>query len=436
MLKLPWKHIYFSGCGGVGMAALAQIVLDCQVKVSGSDLQDSELLQVLRERSCNIRLYQDSYLPDDIDLFVYSSAVPSDNPERLSAEQRNVPSLNRGAFLAELASFFPTVIAIAGSHGKTTTSAMLTHIAEKANLQPGFLIGGKVEGRKRSGSAGAGKIFITEVDESDGTQALISANLALILNIDDDHCWSLGGTENLEKCFSDFAQKAEKVFAWKDPETERVLANLLNCQFFEFSEDAALTNSLLLPGLHNRYNAAMAIKAASFLGINEKQAIKALEDFKGVDRRFTIHWQNPNENKILLEDYAHHPTELQAVIEAIKEKWTKQKIYLVFQPHRYERIKRYSKKFAEILSKVDKVWIAAPFAAWKKDQEIADPQTIVDLINQKNAAKAEKVSSDPQDICRVLQEGLANQDNITLALIGAGDIGNAVKPIKEMWQKM
>ncbi len=435
MLKLPWRHLYFSGCGGVGMAGLAQIVCDFGVRVSGSDAVDSEYLTLLRQQDCQVKVGQDGILPEEIDLLIYSSAVPPGNPERRSADRRQIPSCSRGVFLARLAEFFPQVVAVAGSHGKTTTTAMLAHLAASAGLQPGFLVGGRVEGWKASASAGQGQLLITEVDESDGTQALLRGNLALILNIDDDHCWSLGGVQALENCFKAFAAKAENVLTWDTVTTRRVLGNLPQCQFLGMSL-AETVSVLPQPGLHNRQNAAIAVRAAQELGIDPAESLRALESFPGVSRRLSQRWISADARRVLIEDYAHHPAELRASLDALREKWPQHELWVVFQPHRFERVKRYSAEFARILASANRVWVAAPFAAWKEDAALADPREIVTQINAAAPCRADYLTSSTEDICAVLRLALPTPNPVLLAVIGAGDICQAVKPLIEMWQSL
>ncbi len=432
MLKLPWQHLYFSGCGGVGMAGLAQIACDLGLRVSGSDAVDSEYLDLLRQRGCQIKVGQDGSLPEDVDLLVYSSAVPADNPERFRADRRGLASCVRGAFLARLAEFFPRVVAISGSHGKTTTTAMLAYLATKAGVQPGFLIGGRVEGWSVSATAGCGQMLITEVDESDGTQALLSASLGLVLNIDDDHCWSLGGVQALEDCFREFAGKAEKVLAWDSDATRRVLGQLPQCQFLDLHL-AEMIGNLPQPGLHNRQNAAIAIRAAHELGFTTEPA--ALASFPGVSRRLSQHWISADKSRVLMEDYAHHPTELQASLDALREQWPRHELWIIFQPHRFERVKRYAGEFARILTAANRVWIAAPFAAWKEDSSIADPRNIVTRINAENPGKAIYLNSNSEEVCAALTPELATSKPVLLAVIGAGDIGKTLKPLGEAWKK-
>ena len=436
MTTFPWQHVYFSGCGGVGISGLAHLLLDCGLKVSGSDLLESGFLTSLRRRGASLRLGQTGNLPPGLELFVYSAAVPADNPERLEARRQALPCYSRGEFLALLASYFPRVIAVAGSHGKTSVSAMLTHIAVCAGLSPAYLIGGEVQGWPRNAAYGAGKLLITEVDESDGTQALLKASLAIINNIDDDHCWSLGGEAALELCFRDFAAQAKKVMCWNNIKNQRVLAGLKQVEFLEpdLAEGCA---GLPLPGLHNRLNAAIALQAAKELGIEAAFARQALQSFPGVARRLSQRWRSADGARILVEDYAHHPSELRAGIEALREQWPQHALLIAFQPHRYERIKRYGEEFARLLETAEKAWVVSPFAAWKQDCLIADPKQIVLSINNARAeARAEYIdSAQAEQVSAKILKDISGYDKFVLAIVGAGNIADCLRPLSENMQK-
>jgi UDP-N-acetylmuramate--alanine ligase len=425
MFALPWKHLYFAGCGGVGMAGLAHICADAGVLISGSDAVNSSLLVSLQQRGCRIQVGHARELPPGVDLLVYSAAVPADNPERQDAARRGIPSCCRGEFLARLAAFYPRVAAVAGSHGKTTTTAMLAHIALQAGINPGYLVGGEVSGWLHSAGAGTGELLITEVDESDGTQALLAATHAVILNIEDDHCWSLGGVEALEQCFVTFARQAGKVFAWQEGNAPRLLAELPQALLLPPEVHPQLTD-LPLPGLHNRRNATMALRVAEELGISTQQAVTALQNFPGVSRRLSVRWQSPSGERVLVEDYAHHPTELRATLAALQERWPRHQLWVLFQPHRYERVKRYAPDFALILGGVQRVWLVAPFAAWKDDCQLADPEDITRAINLAKPGLAQYISTGVQQIPELVLPVLAeSRGKILLAVIGAGDIGKA-----------
>lgn len=425
-----WNHVHLVGCGGVGMAGLAHILLDLGVAVSGTDAADSEMLRSLCRRSNAFGIdVGERRLPDGVDLLVYSAAVPEGDAERRQAESRGIEQCCRGAFLARLARLFPRVAAVAGSHGKTTVTAMLAHMARLAGLQPGYLVGGSVNGWERSASAGAGKVLITEVDESDGTQALLSATLALVVNIDDDHCWSHGGVANLERCFYDFAARSSQVLAWDTPNTRRVLGCLPQVGFVgETAMPAA--GQLPLPGLHNRVNAAMALRGAAALGIAPEAALAALADYPGVSRRLSVRWRQGNEGRILLEDYAHHPEELRATLAALREGWPGRPLLVVFQPHRYERVRRYAAEFARLLAEADQVWVVAPFAAWRQDQDLADAADIAAEVNHRCPGKAVYIGNVPEEMAAAVAPVWRQSSNGLLAVIGAGDVTRVMALLK------
>ncbi len=413
------------------MAGLAHIVADAGVKVSGSDMVSSKMFRSLQRRGCDLRIGHSRALPAGVEMLIYSAAIPADNPERQEANRRQLPSCCRGEFLARLATFFPQVVAVAGSHGKTTTTAMLAYLARQAGLEPGFLVGGEVIGWPKSAAAGRGELLITEVDESDGTQALLAASCAVILNIEDDHCWSLGGIEALEECFVNFARRADLVFAWREGKAPRLLANLAQSRLLSPEVHPRLTQ-LPLPGLHNRRNASLALRVAEELGISPEIAVPALMDFPGVARRLTIRWQSPTGQRILLEDYAHHPTELRAALAALRERWPEYQLWVLFQPHRFERIKRYAQEFAQILSEFQRVWLAAPFAAWREDKRLANPEDIVRAINLTKPGLAQYISSGQEQIGSLLLPKLTvAEGKVLLAVIGAGDIEQVAERLAE-----
>ncbi|MFA6816938.1 MAG: cyanophycin synthetase, partial [Lentisphaeria bacterium] len=409
------------------MAGLAHIAADLGITVTGSDVVSSKMIQSLQKRGCPVVVGHCSVTPDT-DLLVYSSAVPKEDPERIAAAKMNIPELCRGKFLAVLATEFDKVIAIAGSHGKTTTTAMLAHIACEAGLKPAFMVGGNVNGWERSAMAGAGKLLITEVDESDGTQAFLSSSAAIILNIEDDHCWSHGGVPALEKCFRTFAEKATRVFAWDAGKSPRVLAGLsqltlLNPALIE--KQAWLKGA---PGHHNCGNAAIACYVAEhYLGIAPELVRIAIQSYPGVDRRLSCRFASKDGSYLLYEDYAHHPTEVQASLQTLREEYPDYQLWVVFQPHRYERILRFADQFAEILSKADGVEVVAPFAAWVQDEKKADPKCIVNKICQQADIPCgywqENLELLPEKLVRDL---MVLKKPVVIAVLGAGDVNKMI----------
>lgn len=425
------KRIHFTGVGGVGMAGLAHICADLGCCVSGSDVADSAMLASLRQRGLAVRVGHDDVLPGPPDRLVYSSAVPEDDPERQEAARRGIGSMRRGEFLGELARAFPQTVAVAGSHGKTSTTAMIAHICRQAGMAPGYLVGGLVNGWERAAGAGRGELLVAEVDESDGTQVFFHADIAVILNIDDDHCWSHGGVEALERCFVDFARKARRVVAWRSDSCVRLLGGLGHVEFVDEPLVLPSPVPLALSGRHNRVNGAMAVAVAVLLGVPVAQARAALLSYPGVQRRLSERYRRADGGLVVLEDYAHHPAELRATLDAIGEAYPGYRRLLLFQPHRYERVKRYAADFAAILAEAEQSWVMAPFAAWRHDEEIADPELIVRLAREQSPGCAVAyLPNDPARVAGALLQALAARpagEPQLLALIGAGDI-SAVWP--------
>ncbi len=413
------------------MAGLAHILADWGVGVSGSDAAASALTRSLERRGIPVRI---GHCPEAVagaDLVVYSGAVPPDNPERRAAAQRGIPSCLRGEFLARVARGFERVLCVAGSHGKTTTTAMLAQILREAGLGPGYLVGGMVTGWPRSAWAGAGRVLVTEVDESDGTQALMRSTVAVITNIDDDHAWSTGGLEGLRQVFAAFAGRAETVLAWDTPETRRALAE---CSRVRFVGPADIPPELVLPvpGEHNRRNACLALLAAAAMGVPAAVGVAALTSFRGTGRRLTTRFRAPQDRRVLIDDYAHHPAELAASLSALREAWPRHRLKVVFQPHRYERVRRYGAAFAQVLSALaDEAVVVAPFAAWVDDAAGADPGAIARAVK---GPPSRYWDGPIEDLVRCLAETPAREPEI-LAVVGAGDVGRVALQVAALWRE-
>ncbi len=386
------KHVHFIGVGGVGMSGLATILLQRGVSVSGSDEAASPVLERLERLGAKVATgHAAANVPPEADQVVFSSAVQPSNPEMQEAVRRGLPACRRGEFLARLAEGYRIVVPVGGSHGKTTTSAMIAHILREAGLRPGYMVGAEVPGWVAPAAAGAGDILVTEVDESDGTQALVRSSHAVVTNVDDDHCWSVGGVEALEQNFIDFANKAARVFTWRTETTARLFAKHPAASFIT---QAGIPPELAMPhmpGEHNRKNAALALAVASALGVPQAVALAALAAFHGVSRRLSERYRSPGAREVVVEDYAHHPNELRASLQALREQHPGARLTVVFQPHRFERVKRYAAEFSRILEEdADEIYLIPPFAAWMQDADVANPRDIVTAIRGKEAVYWEK----------------------------------------------
>lgn len=435
--RMPWRHVHFTGIGGVGMAGLAHILTDYRVSISGTDAAASAMTRSLERRGVPVRLGHDAAAVAGADLLVYSNAVPESNPERQAAAAQGIPSCLRGEFLARLAAFFDVVVSVGGSHGKTTTAAMIGHILRCAGRDPGFLIGGSVRGWSRSAGAGAGRILVTEVDESDGTQALMRSTVAVVTNIEDDHCWSLGGEAALRRNFAEFAARAGRVVTWDTPDTRAVLG-AHPCVQLAVEADIPAGLELLLPGQHNRTNACLAVLTTAALGVPRAEALQALRSFPGVDRRLTVRLRLPKDRRIVVEDYAHHPTELRASLRALRESWPRHALQVVFQAHRFERVKRYAQQFGAVLSELaDAVTVVAPFAAWVDDAAIADPRQIAAAIH---GPPCDYWEGRLEDLAERLASDAGSEPRV-VAVVGAGDVTNVVPGLvgrlrEREWQRL
>jgi len=370
-------NIHFTGCAGAGMAPLMYIMHRKGFNVSGSDLEKNANTENLA--ACGLKVFK-GQSRDNLPLnskkllLVYSSAVKEDNPELAYARSQDWTCLRRGEMLSEIAATYKRPVAISGSHGKTSVTAMLAHILRESGAAPGYMVGGKVKGWKFSSDPGNGDIFVTEVDESDGTHASTKTHIAVVTNVEDDHCWSVGGTEALYNNFAQFARQGHKLIYVQSEIPDRLFKThpdktalskeeIDDKKFFKHLSAEELSGL----GGFQRWNAAVAVSAAAELGIEREKAEKAVLSFPGVERRMTVRYTG--ENLVIMEDYAHHPTEVRASISALRERFPEYHLKLVFQPHRYARLQRYFEGFAEELSKADSSVIVPVFAAWVEKGE-------------------------------------------------------------------
>lgn len=424
-----YTHIHFIGCGGAGMAPMMMIFHDKGFKVSGSDLVENE--SVAKMKSMNIPVFRGhaaSNIPDiEKALLVYSSAVADDNPELVEARRRNFECVKRGEALALLASSYKRTISISGSHGKTSVTAIISFILEKNGFRPGFMIGGKPGAGMEAFSAGNGDIFVTEADESDGSHVFLKSAIGIVTNVEDDHCWSVGGVEKLYNNFKDFARNSEKLLYVSSHCTDKLFSFHnggipFNPETYRF-ENLSSSKILEWQGFQ-LLNAATAAEAAVMAGAGRAAAEKVLESFPGVKRRMTLHYDDPSKKITVIEDYAHHPTELENSIMSLRKRFPGRRLRIVFQPHRYARLARYIDQFAEELSKVEEVVVTPVFAAWVNKEAVSSE----DL-----AARIGKNASFSEENWNIMAGKIASsaQTGDVIAIIGAGDINSLIPPLIE-----
>lgn len=432
----PFFHYHMIGIGGAGMTPIAIILKEKGAEISGSDIAYSENLSILEKNGIKIFCgeHSASNLPNNKNLIIIiSSAVGEDNPELLEARKRGYPIFRRGEFLAKIASSYEISIAVGGSHGKTSITGMLVHSLQKLGFNPGYMLGGKIRANPKCGAAGE-KIFVCESDESDGTNALMGAKIAVVSNIDDDHEWNFkGGKDELFANFAKFANNSEYLVFGRSQDAENLFRNHKNK--IAIGEEVLSNPPLELSHLPdfqkiNAFLAANAIKLATDIEIHE--ILEAIADFPGIERRINIIFEN--KHVLLIEDYAHHPAELSALLSYLQKIKNERSIHIIFQPHRYARLKKYFYRFAELLSEADKLTILPVFSAWCPDDEL-DSKALCSEINKKRGRDF-AIFAD-QNFELLAKEIIENCTlNTIIAVVGAGDCDKLTKILSNEIKKL
>lgn len=384
------KRLHFIGIGGVGMSGIAKICLEMGETVSGSDMAASLLTRQLEERGAEIHLGHDGKLiTDEVSAVVVSTAIHPDNPEMQEAIRRGIPVIHRGEYLAKLMDH-KEGIAIAGAHGKTTTSAMIALILKKGGLDPAFLVGAYVENLTTNAQWGQGRYMVSEADESDGSFLQLNPMITLVTNVEDDHLDYYGTRENINAAFVQFInhtpQAGRTILCLDDPTLAGLLPQIKVSPIltYGFRPDAWLrgeglrceqgrmlaevyrgteclgTLNLKVPGKHNMLNALGAVAAGMECGLDFQVIADILAEFTGAHRRFE--WIGEAKNIKIYDDYAHHPTELKATLSAAKLLGAK-RVVAVFQPHRYTRTQLLAEEFGDAFKQADMLILMPVYAA-------------------------------------------------------------------------
>ena len=415
MPRTPYDHLYFVGIGGAGMAPLAQLALDLGYVVSGSDREANEKTASLVRRGIRVSIgHAAENLPAGTSMLVYSSAVSEDNPERAEASRRQMPQIRRGEFLADLAQFYRRVVAVSGAHGKSSTTALLAHILTVAGKSPAFLIGAEMTGYG-SFSPGSGRdIFVTEVDESDGTHTFIRAELGLVPNIEEDHAWSVGGAAALMDNFAAFGRHCHHLIYYPGENPDRIFAKHPSAECLEAppSEYAGFFG-------FQAANARLAVAAAEYLGVPRDHAEAAARTFPGIGRRMVVHHDSPE--LTVVADYAHHPSEIAAAIKLLRRQYPERHLRVLIQPHRYARLEYFFDGFKTELAKADSVLVTPVFAAWSESGKVDGAALAAALPN------AQYVTSGWKDAARIASQPPCPARPLLLAVLGAGDIDRVFK---------
>lgn len=432
------KKTHFIGIGGAGMAPLSALFAQAGYQVSGSDLQCTPLTEML-EKTYHIAidygahdaLHIQAHSP--LDLVVYTSAANEQNPERICANELKIPHMRRGDALAFWAKRYKRLIAVSGSHGKTTITAMLAHLLNDVDSTAGYIIGGKVNNWGMPCRLGTNDIFATEADESDGSHTALHPFIGIVSNVEDDHAWSVGGEEQLMNNFKQFAFQSQHLIYVKSETSCSLFAQHPNTIALDFNliSDASSLSFVKEKIAHwadfQIANAVCAITALEQLGFDRKKLEESIVSFTGATRRMTTHFES--ENAILIEDYAHHPTEVRALLRAIKKLYPDWKIQAFFQPHRYQRLQRYLEDFATCFKEIDEVIITPVFAAWVQTESISHH----DLAQKIGPHAISTENNDFETIAKkvnVLHTNSHLRGTLTL-VIGAGDINQLIPYLLE-----
>nr|WP_229682987.1 UDP-N-acetylmuramate--L-alanine ligase [Alloalcanivorax dieselolei] len=453
------RGIHFVGIGGAGMCGIAEVLANQGYQVSGSDIKESPVVVRLRRLGVRVDIGHRAENIEDADVVVTSTAVSTENVEVARAHELRIPVVPRAQMLAELMRFRHG-IAVAGTHGKTTTTSMVAAILGEAGLDPTFVIGGRLNSAGTNARLGQSRYLVAEADESDASFLHLQPMSAIVTNIDADHMHTYGGDfARLENTFIEFLHNLPfygvAVMCIDDPVVRRLLPRV-NRQVirYGFDEDADLRAeavsahgmstrfrvvraegepleiTLNMPGRHNILNALAAIAVASDEGAPDEAIVRALNGFAGVGRRFDVLGKYPCQGgaATLVDDYGHHPREVAATVAAIREGWPQRRLVMLFQPHRYTRTQDLYEDFVEVLSRVDVLLMLEVYAAGEEPVPGADARALCRSIRQRGQVEPVFVD-DPAKLPALLEHLLHDGD--LLVTQGAGNVGTIARDLAE-----
>jgi UDP-N-acetylmuramate--alanine ligase len=439
-------HIHFIGVGGSGMSGLASILLDSGHKISGSDIVTSKITKRLADKGATIFKGHNEDNVEGADLVVISSAIPESNSEIKGARDRKITIIKRAEMLARLMDN-KYGIAIAGTHGKSSTASMISLLLERCGFDPTIVVGGELNNFKNNAKLGKGNHIVVEADESDGSFLELNPHMAIVTNIEDDHLDHYENMENILKYFRKFIDNVPdngRIILCKDCDNVKELVKQCEINYVSYgilteadlmAKDIELDklNSkskiywqgekigelyLKVAGYHNILNALAAIAVALELGISFREIAKTLETFQGVHRRMEIVASTDN-NILIIDDYAHHPTEIKVTLSALRSSWQNRRIIAIFQPHRYSRTKLLAEKFGKAFFDADYVIINDIYSANESPISGISGETIFREIKKTNHKQIKYLPS-KDNILNYLHEIIQPGDIIIT--MGAGDI--------------
>ena len=443
--------VHFVGIGGSGMSGIAEVMLSLGYEVQGSDLRNNAQTRRLSGLGAKIIIGHEAGNVRGADVVVVSSAVSQNNPEVVEAQEHRLPVVQRAEMLAELMRFRYS-IAVAGTHGKTTTTSLVASLLAEGGLDPTYVIGGRLKSSDSNARLGQGKYLVAEADESDASFMHLQPMIAIVTNIDADHMSTYeGDLEKLHASFIGFLHnlpfyglailctddagvnavidKAGRsvvtygVNADADLRAENIVFDASTTRFTAIRRNGdSVDVELGLPGMHNVRNALAAIAVADELGISNADVVRALENFQGIDRRFQAlgEVETGGRTVMLVDDYGHHPTEIEATLQAARAGWPDKRIVLVFQPHRYTRTHDLLDDFAAVTSTADVLVLLEVYAAGEEPIAGADGRAIARAVRSRGSLEPVFVES-LDELPAVLRD-LVEDGDLVLTM-GAGDIG-------------
>ena len=449
-LENNYVKIHFIGIGGIGMSGIAEILLSSGYKVSGSDVADSANVKKLKSLGAEIYIGHKAENLNNVTVVVYSSAVNDTNPEVARAKNEGIPVIRRAEMLAELMRL-KYGLAVAGTHGKTTTTSFLATILEECDLDPTYIIGGIVKNLKGHAKVGKGDFLVAEADESDGTFLLLSPVMSVITNIDNDHMDHYKTEENLFHAFVEFANKIpfygvvalnvhdEKLMhlkaEMKRPAVTFGIETLCdfeakNIKYDHFSTTFDLyhkgkmteTFEIKLPGRHNILNCLGATAVAFHLGLKFSEIKKAAAKLEGVGRRFQLLFK---ENTFeVVDDYGHHPTEIASTLKIVKDTRPDYKKIVIFEPHRYTRTRDCWDQFLHCFNDADELYLLPIYAASEAPIDGISTERLIEDINRMHPLFAKKIEC-IDELSKVIESKKA--DKTIVVTLGAGSIGKSAR---------
>jgi UDP-N-acetylmuramate--alanine ligase len=454
------RKVHFVGIGGAGMSGIADVMHTLGYEVSGSDLASNAVTERLQSLGVKVFHSHSADNVSDADVVVTSTAISKDNAEVVAAKRSHIPVVPRAEMLAELMRFSHG-IAVAGTHGKTTTTSLVTSVLAEAGLDPTYVIGGKLNSSAAHARLGKGKYLVAEADESDASFLYLQPMIAIVTNVDADHLPTYGGDfARLKQAFVEFLHHLPfyglAVVCIDDAEVRSLLPEItrpvirygIDCDadiwatniryqgsktLFDVilpEADAALAITLNMPGRHNVLNALAAICVAHELGVSAADMQAALAKFEGIGRRMHMYGEIklPQGEITLIDDYAHHPTEVNATLKATRNAWPDKRLVVVFQPHRYTRTRDLFEDFSRVLVQCDVLVMAEVYAAGEEPIAGADGRALCAAIRARgkvNPIFIDDVEQLANDLSSIVQ------DRDLVLTMGAGSIGRIASTLKQ-----